>query len=224
MCQKAAFSVSKLGPPKLEQDGLIFPEKLVFLAHTHSHTQVTFVLQSLIVQSKEDVMKRWEKSTVPTALWQLMPVTGPWWPSNIPKIPALLRRGTRVMSGGCDSGVLRYWCVCGPTCRVWMLCRLCPPRYPPRSCSRLLWETPCTSQPPVWICCTPAPWSPTHAWTAKTRECCRGNHVSRYHSSHLGLREHVQAPGAHPAIRRHSDQVVGVLGAHHIHTVHRVLH
>ncbi|TNN72171.1 Eukaryotic translation initiation factor 3 subunit A [Liparis tanakae] len=43
------------------------------------------------MQSKEDVMKRWEKSTVPTAPWQLTPVTGPWWPSNISQIPALLR-------------------------------------------------------------------------------------------------------------------------------------
>lgn len=57
----------------------------------------TFVLHSLTVQSKEDVMKRCEKSTVPTALWQLMPVTGPWWPSNIPQIPALLRKMTCVV-------------------------------------------------------------------------------------------------------------------------------
>lgn len=63
-----------------------------FLSCTHAKTDThTLVLQSLTVQSKEDVMKRWEKSTVPTAPWQLTPVTGPWWPSNISQIPALLR-------------------------------------------------------------------------------------------------------------------------------------
>lgn len=38
---------------------------------------LTLVLQSLTVQSKEEEMKRWEKSTGPPALWQLSPVTGP---------------------------------------------------------------------------------------------------------------------------------------------------
>lgn len=40
---------------------------------------------------------------------------------------------------------------------------------------------------------------------------------------YLRLGEHVQTPGAHPAVCRHSDQVVGVLGAHHVHTVYWVL-
>lgn len=38
---------------------------------------LTLVLQSLTVQSKEEEMKRWEKSMGPPALWQLSPVTGP---------------------------------------------------------------------------------------------------------------------------------------------------
>ena len=41
--------------------------------------------------------------------------------------------------------------------------------------------------------------------------------------AYLWLGEHVQAPGAHLAICGDADQVVGVLGAHHVHTVHRVL-
>lgn len=51
----------------------------------------TLLVQSLTVQSNEEVMKRWEKSMGPTALWQLMPVTGPWCPSNISPMPALLK-------------------------------------------------------------------------------------------------------------------------------------
>ena len=44
----------------------------------------------MTVQSKEDVTKRWEKSTGPPELWLWMPVMGPWWPSNISLMPALL--------------------------------------------------------------------------------------------------------------------------------------
>lgn len=51
---------------------------------------VTLLLQSLTVQSKEEVRKRWEKSTSPVAVWQWMPVIGPWCPSNISLIPARL--------------------------------------------------------------------------------------------------------------------------------------
>lgn len=40
---------------------------------------------------------------------------------------------------------------------------------------------------------------------------------------YLRLGEHVQTPGAHPAICGHGDQVVGVLCADHIHAVHWVL-
>lgn len=40
---------------------------------------------------------------------------------------------------------------------------------------------------------------------------------------YLRLGEHVQTPGAHPAVCRHSDQVVGILGADHVHAVHWVL-
>ena len=42
-------------------------------------------------------------------------------------------------------------------------------------------------------------------------------------STYLWLGEHVQTPGADLAVRGHTDQVVGILGAHHVHTVHRVL-
>ena len=41
---------------------------------------------------------------------------------------------------------------------------------------------------------------------------------------YLRLGEHVQTPGAHPAVCRHSDQVVGILGADHVYAVHWVLH
>lgn len=41
---------------------------------------------------------------------------------------------------------------------------------------------------------------------------------------YLWLGKHVQTPGAHPAVCGHSDQVVGVLCADHVHAVHRVLH
>ncbi len=41
---------------------------------------------------------------------------------------------------------------------------------------------------------------------------------------YLRLGEHVQTPGAHLAVCGHSDQVVGVLGADHVHAVHWVLH
>lgn len=51
----------------------------------------TLVDHSFTVQSNEEVMKRWEKSIGPRALWQLMPVTGPWCPSNISPMPALLK-------------------------------------------------------------------------------------------------------------------------------------
>lgn len=40
---------------------------------------------------------------------------------------------------------------------------------------------------------------------------------------YLRLGEHVQTPGAHPAVCGHSDQVVGILGADHVHAVHWVL-
>lgn len=40
---------------------------------------------------------------------------------------------------------------------------------------------------------------------------------------YLRLGEHVQTPGAHPAVCGHGDQVVGVLCADHIHAVHWVL-
>lgn len=50
----------------------------------------TLVVQSFTVQSKEEVTNRCEKSTGPTAAWQWIPVMGPWWPSNISLIPALL--------------------------------------------------------------------------------------------------------------------------------------
>lgn len=39
----------------------------------------------------------------------------------------------------------------------------------------------------------------------------------------LGLREHVQRPGAQPAVRGDADQVVRVLGADDVHAVHRML-
>lgn len=39
----------------------------------------------------------------------------------------------------------------------------------------------------------------------------------------LRLREHVERPRAHAPVGRHRDQVVGVLCAHHLHAVHRVL-
>lgn len=41
--------------------------------------------------------------------------------------------------------------------------------------------------------------------------------------NYLWLREHVQTPGAHLAISGDANQVVGVLGANHIHTVNWVL-
>ncbi len=50
----------------------------------------TLVLHSLTVQSKEEVTNRWEKSSGPGAVWQWIPVMGPWWPSNISLMPALL--------------------------------------------------------------------------------------------------------------------------------------
>lgn len=53
-------------------------------------TALTLVLHSLTVQSKEEVTNRWEKSRGPAAVWQLIPVMGPWWPSNISLMPALL--------------------------------------------------------------------------------------------------------------------------------------
>lgn len=40
----------------------------------------------------------------------------------------------------------------------------------------------------------------------------------------LRLRQHVQRPRAHAPVRRHRDQVVRVLAAHHRQAVHRVLH
>ena len=43
------------------------------------------------------------------------------------------------------------------------------------------------------------------------------------HFAYLRLGEHVQAPGAHPAVCGHGDQVVGILGADHVHAVHWVL-
>lgn len=52
----------------------------------------TLVVQSFTVQSNDEVTKRCEKSTAPTAAWQWMPVIGPWCPSNISLIPALLFR------------------------------------------------------------------------------------------------------------------------------------
>lgn len=51
---------------------------------------LTFVVHSLTVQSNDDVTNRCEKSTGPTAMWQLIPVTGPWCPSKTSPIPALL--------------------------------------------------------------------------------------------------------------------------------------
>ncbi len=42
-------------------------------------------------------------------------------------------------------------------------------------------------------------------------------------STDLRLWHHIQAPGAHPAVCGHSDQVVGILSADHIDTVDRVL-
>lgn len=70
----------------------------LFIFHISHVPLLTFVLQSLTVQSKDEVTNRWEKSTGPTALWQLMPVTGPWWPSNISQIPALLQANTALHS------------------------------------------------------------------------------------------------------------------------------
>lgn len=40
---------------------------------------------------------------------------------------------------------------------------------------------------------------------------------------YLRLGEHVQAPGAHLAVGGNADQVVSVLGSHHVHAVNRVL-
>lgn len=51
----------------------------------------TFMLQSLIVQSNEDVRKYGEKSICPGTLCVSMLVIGPWWPSNRSLIPALLK-------------------------------------------------------------------------------------------------------------------------------------
>lgn len=42
-------------------------------------------------------------------------------------------------------------------------------------------------------------------------------------AAYLRLGEHVQAPGAHLAIGGNADQVVGVLGSNHAHTVDGVL-
>lgn len=60
---------------------------------------LTFVVHSLTVQSNDDVTNRCEKSIGPTAMWQLIPVTGPWWPSKTSPIPALLHKDhTRAVS------------------------------------------------------------------------------------------------------------------------------
>ena len=40
---------------------------------------------------------------------------------------------------------------------------------------------------------------------------------------YLWLGKHVQTPGAHLSISGDADQIVGVLGADHVHTVNRVL-
>lgn len=40
---------------------------------------------------------------------------------------------------------------------------------------------------------------------------------------YLRLRKHVETPRTHPAVCRNADQVVGILGAHHVHAVHGVL-
>ena len=46
---------------------------------------------------------------------------------------------------------------------------------------------------------------------------CNGNG-----QAYLGLSEHVDKPTAHSTVRTARDQVVRVLGAHHLHCVHRV--
>ena len=56
---------------------------------------LTFVVHSLTVQSNDDVTNRCEKSIGPTAMWQLIPVTGPWWPSKTSPMPALLQETTQ---------------------------------------------------------------------------------------------------------------------------------
>lgn len=63
----------------------------VALPTPHQLGFLTFVVHNLTVQSNDDVTKRWEKSIGPTAMWQLIPVTGPWWPSKISPMPALLQ-------------------------------------------------------------------------------------------------------------------------------------
>lgn len=55
------------------------------------------------------------------------------------------------------------------------------------------------------------------------RYVCMSVHAS-IHLVYLWLGEHVQAPGAHLAISGNADQVVGILGSHHIHAVDWVLH
>lgn len=66
-------------------------KRLVFFHNIKSTCWIpTLVLHNLTVQSKEEVTNRWEKSRGPGAVWQLIPVMGPWWPSNISLMPALL--------------------------------------------------------------------------------------------------------------------------------------
>lgn len=52
---------------------------------------------------------------------------------------------------------------------------------------------------------------------------CMSAHASM-HLAYLRLGEHIEAPRAHLAIGGNADQVVGVLGSYHVHTVDRVLH
>lgn len=51
----------------------------------------------------------------------------------------------------------------------------------------------------------------------------KGTHTVYIVWKYLWLREHVQTPGAHLAISGDADQVVGILGSNHIHTVNWVL-
>lgn len=76
-----------------------------YLTVLKDKTSLTLVDHSLADQSKDEVVNRWEKSMGPTALWQLMPVTGPWWPLKISLIPFLLYRQKISMGSGKYNGL-----------------------------------------------------------------------------------------------------------------------
>ena len=118
----------------------------------------------------------------------------------------------------------------GLTCRGDRLCRQSRPRSPPQSCSRQPEERPWRWRPPLCSVWTPAPDCPA----GKTRAALNtptkqlifttaSPFIVHTSWTYLRLGEHVQAPGAHFAISGDADQVVGVLGSDHVHTVDWVL-